>query len=44
MSQTNTIGDKLAKHPRLLGVLCTLSVLVMQFGTVLAGGGANGGP
>jgi hypothetical protein len=44
MSQKDAIRGKLAEHPRLLGILCTLSVLAMQFGTVLAGDGANGGP
>jgi hypothetical protein len=44
MSKKDTVRGKLAENPRLLGILCTLSLLVMQFGTVLAGGGANGGP
>ncbi|EFW90571.1 hypothetical protein ZOD2009_18974 [Haladaptatus paucihalophilus DX253] len=44
MSQKDAVRGKLADHPRLLGVLFTLSLLVLQFGTVLAGSGANSGP
>lgn len=44
MLQKKSARDIVATHPRLLGVLFTLCILLMQFGTVLAGGGANNGP
>ncbi len=43
MSQKNAIG-KLAQHPRLIGVLFTLSTLLLQVGSVIADKGANSGP
>ncbi len=42
MSKTNALRAKLADNPRLIGILFTVSLLVMQFGTVFAGGGNNG--
>ena len=45
MPQTNVLRAKITEHPRLIGILFTLSLLVMQFGSVVAsGGGSNGGP
>ncbi|WP_458206131.1 DUF7503 family protein [Haladaptatus sp. NG-SE-30] len=44
MSQKGKLCGKLAKHPRMIGVLFTLSVVLMQAGAVLAQNGANSGP
>ncbi|WP_435152254.1 DUF7503 family protein [Haladaptatus sp. DFWS20] len=44
MSQNNAVGEYLAQHPRMIGVLFTLSALLMQVGSVLADNGANSGP
>lgn len=37
----NAIDTVLAEHPRLTGALFTASILLMQAGNVLAGGGGG---
>ncbi|WP_255359159.1 hypothetical protein [Haladaptatus sp. R4] len=44
MAKNNALRAKLTEHPRLIGVLFALTLLVTQFGPVLAGGGSNSGP
>lgn len=46
MSKTDrSIGEFLAQHPRLMGVLFTMLLLLSQAGTVVAkNGGAISGP
>lgn len=42
---TNAVGNWLAEHPELTGVLFTTMVLLSQAGTVAAGnGGVSAGP
>ncbi|WP_267879591.1 DUF7503 family protein [Haladaptatus cibarius] len=43
MATKNSIGEFVAQHPRLLGVLFALSTLLVQAGSVIADG-ANSGP
>ncbi|WP_279387169.1 DUF7503 family protein [Natrarchaeobius oligotrophus] len=44
MSDKDTMKDYLAKHPRMIGVLFTLFVLLSQAGTVVAGTNSQMGP
>lgn len=43
MSENDTVTDYLAEHPRMIGGLFTLLLLLSQAGMALAGGGAGNG-
>ncbi|WP_449271530.1 DUF7503 family protein [Halopiger djelfimassiliensis] len=44
MSAKDSMKDYLAQHPRMIGVLFTLFVLLSQAGTVVAGTNTQVGP
>lgn len=46
MSEDNASGlaQHLKEHPRMMGALFTMLLLLSQAGTVAAGGGYTGGP
>lgn len=43
-SETSTVASFLADHPRMIGVLFTMMMLLTQTGQVVAGGGTYSGP
>ncbi|WP_449289165.1 DUF7503 family protein [Natrialba taiwanensis] len=44
MSMTDTMKEYLAKHPRMIGAVFTLFLLLSQAGTVIAGTNSQVGP
>ncbi|WP_275039988.1 DUF7503 family protein [Natrialba hulunbeirensis] len=44
MSVTDSMKDYLAQHPRMIGALFTLCILLSQAGTVVAGTSSQVGP
>ena len=44
MSDSNSMSEYLANHPRMIGALFTLFVLLSQAGTVAAGSTSQIGP
>lgn len=44
MSAKDSMKDYLAQHPRMIGVLFTLTVLLSQVGTVVASSNSQVGP
>lgn len=44
MSETNAMSEWLAEHPKMVGVLFTMTLLLSQAGSVMAGSSATAGP
>ncbi|WP_281362291.1 DUF7503 family protein [Halorarum salinum] len=44
MSEANRMSEFLAEHPKMVGALFTMTLLLSQAGAVMAGSSATAGP